>query len=73
MPDDADTFAAKPAKAPDDRSIVAEFAIASEGNKARDQAGDVVEAVWALRMSGDLSFLPGREVGIEILQCQRGF
>ena len=36
-----------------------------------DQAGDIVEAMRPLRMARHLRLLPGREVGIELLERER--
>src|SRR6185312_2591454 len=65
--------AAEPTEAADDRRIVAELAIARERNEIRDQSGNVIEAVRALRMTRHLSFLPWREICIQFLQSLRGF
>src|ERR1700741_4421105 len=70
--DDTDAFAAEAAEAADDCSVVAELPVTGERQEIGGQAGDVVEAVRALRMSGNLSFLPGREFGVELLQSQCG-
>ena len=71
MTDDADTFTLKAPKATDDGVVVAELAIARERNEIADKAGNVIEAMRSLRMPCDLSFLPWRELGIELLQRQR--
>ena len=68
MADDADAFAAKAAEAADDCSVVAEFAVTGEWDEIADQPCDIVEAMRPLRMPGDLSLLPGRELGVELLQ-----
>src|SRR5262249_58396343 len=70
--DDAGTFAAEAAEAADNRSVVAELPVAGKRDEICDQPGNVVEAVRPLGMPGNLSFLPGREFGAELLQCQRG-
>src|SRR5438552_681297 len=53
MPDDADAFAAKAAEAADDCGVVAEFAVAGEGDEVAHQSCDVVKAMRPLRMPGD--------------------
>ena len=68
MTDDADAFTVKAAEAADDGVVVAKFAVAGERNEIADETGDVVEAMWSLRMSGDLSFLPRREFRIEFFE-----
>src|SRR6185437_17166024 len=73
MANDAHALAAEPTEAADDRRIVAELAIARERNEIRDQSGNVIEAVRALRMTRHLSFLPWREICIQFLQSLRGF
>ena len=71
MADDADALAAEAAEAADDGLVVAEFAVAGERNEIGDQAGDIVEAMRPLRMARHLRLLPGRQVGIELLERQR--
>ncbi len=71
MADDADALAAEAAEAADDGGVLAEFAVAGERGETLDQAGDVVEAVRPLRMARHLRLLPGREVGIELLERDR--
>ena len=71
MADDADALAAEAAEAADDGRIVAEFAVAGERDEIADQAGDIVEAMRPLRMARHLRLLPGRQVGIELLERER--
>ncbi len=70
---DAHALAAESSEAADDRGIVPELAVARERNEIRDQPGNVIEAVRALRMTRHLSFLPGRKICIQFLQSLRGF
>ena len=73
MADDADALAAEAAEAADDGLVVAEFAVAGERHEIVDQARDVVEAMRPLRMARHLRLLPRRELGIELLERERGF
>ena len=43
----------------------------ASGMKLLDQAGDGIQAMRPLRMARDLRLLPGREIGIELLERQR--
>ena len=72
LADDADALAAEAAEAADDRLVVAELAVAGERHEVGDQRADIVEAVRPLGMAGDLGLLPGRELGIEVLERLRG-
>ena len=72
MADDAEALAAEAAEAADDRLVVAELAVAGERHEVGDQRGDVVEAVRPLGMARHLRLLPGRELGIELLERLRG-
>src|SRR5262249_10884620 len=71
VPDDADALAAEAAEAADDRAVVTVLAVAGERDEIGDQSRDIVEAVRSLGMAGDLGLLPGRELGIEILERLR--
>ena len=73
MADDADALAAEAAEAADDGLVVAELAVAGERHELGDQPGDVVEAMRPLRMAGDLRLLPGRQLGVELLQRRAAF
>ena len=72
MADDADGVAAEAAEAADDGRVLAELAVAGEWNEFGEQAGDGIEAMRALRMARHLRLLPGRQVGIELLQGEGG-
>src|SRR4029079_10615352 len=73
MADDADTFAAEASKASNNGGVLAELPVTGERDEAGDEPVDVVGAMRALRMAGDLRFLPGRELGVQVLQGERGF
>ena len=62
MADHADAFAVEAAEAADNGIVVAEFAVAGERHEIGDEASDVIEAMWPLRMPRDLRLLPGRQV-----------
>src|SRR5262249_28750253 len=72
VPDDADALAAEAAEAADDRLVVAELAVAGERDEIGDQGRHVVEAMRPLGMAGNLSLLPRREFGIDVLEGLRG-
>ena len=71
MTDDADAFTVEAAEAADNGIVVAEFAVTGKWHEIADEPGNVVEAMWSLRMPRNLSFLPRREFRIELLQRQR--
>src|SRR5579871_2455884 len=73
MADDADALAAEAPEAADDGFVVTIFAVAGERREFGDQRRDVVEAMRPFRMPRDLRLLPGRQVGIELFECQRRF
>ncbi len=62
------TAAAQAADPSRNRLVVAERAVAGKGRKLGEQRADVVEEVGALRMTGDLSLLPGRQGEVEVGQ-----
>ena len=64
-------LAAEAAEAADDGFVFAEFAVTGERDEFGDQAGDDVETMRALRVARHLRLLPGRELGIELLERQR--
>ena len=68
LADDANAFPAEPAESADDRLVLAEFAVASERGEFGDQPFYVVDAMRPLRVTRDLGFLPGRQVGVEVLE-----
>ena len=69
----ADALAAEAAEAADHRLVVAEFAVAGERDEILDQRGDIVDAVRPLRMARDLGLLPGRQVGVELVERGAAF
>ena len=71
MADHADALAAEAAEAADDRVVLAELAVAGEGDEIGDQGCDVVEAMRPLRMARDLRLLPRRQLGVEVAQRLR--
>ncbi len=54
----------KRAEAADDGVVLAEVAVTGERREILDQRRDVVEAMRALGMAGDLRFLPRRQLGV---------
>jgi hypothetical protein len=68
----ADALAAEAAEAADDGGVLAVFAIAGQPLEVGDQVPHIVQAVRALGVAGDLGLLPGRELGIEVLERLRG-
>ena len=72
VPEHADALTTEAAEAADDGRVLAVFAVAGQRHEVGDQTRHIVQAVGALGVAGDLGLLPGRELGIKILERLRG-
>ena len=65
---DADGLAAEAPEAADDGLVLGELAVAGERREFGDEAGAVIDEMRPLGMARDEGLLPGRELGIELLE-----
>ena len=73
LADHHNALALKAAQATHNGLILSEFAVSGEGGEISDKAFDVMQGARAVFVAGHLGFLPGRQVGIEIVQNLAGF
>ena len=68
LSEDSDRLAAKACEAADDRIVLAEGAVAGQRREIGEQPGDVVDAMRAIRVAGDLRLLPRRQLPVKVAQ-----